>query len=566
MNDPQKMSPANADQRMAAQMTLHRRIRLGAEAICRALGFWLIVLLLCPMMAPAAVAQQSTRGIALIVGNSDYPSPQNQLPSAINDSRALADLFRSVNFDVDFEQNLTKEQMQRALATFIAKITSGTTVLFCFSGFGLQSVRQSYLLPVDAQIHTEEDVWRDGFSVDSILAEMNHAGAKTKIIIIDAARKNPFESHFRASPAGLAPILAPVGTLAIYSAAPGKVVEPSNAANGLFVGELIKQLHTPNLTAEEAFNRTRIAVSRASNNQQVPLVASSLAEEFYLATSRSLVTNPPALPAPAPETRVAPPAHETARLAPPAHKDRPAPESDSKDVFRDCSDCPALVIVPAGSFEMGSSSSDYEKPVHRVRIAKPFAVGRFEVTFQEWDKCVDDGGCKSRPDDRGWGRGNRPVINVSWLDAKDYVAWLSKKTGEVYRLPSEAEWEYAARGGTSTPFWWGRSLGERQANCRECRSGQAERSAPVGSYKPNAFGLYDTAGNVAEWVEDCWNDDYRSAPGDGSPWTKGNCQLRVLRGGSFDSEAAYVQSNARFRYDFDVPYSANGFRVVRELH
>jgi formylglycine-generating enzyme required for sulfatase activity len=223
-----------------------------------------------------------------------------------------------------------------------------------------------------------------------------------------------------------------------------------------------------------------------------------------------------------------------------------------------------MVVVPGGSFEMGSTL-DHEKPVHRVNIAKPFAIGRYEVTFKQWDSCVKEDGCKRRPDDRGWGRDSRPVINVSWTDAKQYVAWLSKKTGQSYRLPSEAEWEFAARGGTNTLYWWGRAIGQREAHCRECNTDQAQRTVPVGSYKANPYGIYDTAGNVAEWVEDCWNDGYRGAPTDGSAWTKGDCRLRVLRGGAFDSQASYLRPNARFRYDADVPYLANGFRVVRDL-
>jgi formylglycine-generating enzyme required for sulfatase activity len=223
-----------------------------------------------------------------------------------------------------------------------------------------------------------------------------------------------------------------------------------------------------------------------------------------------------------------------------------------------------MVVLPAGSFEMGAAS-DYEKPVHRVSIARPFAIGRYEVTFEEWDHCVAAGGCQHRPVDRGWGRENRPAINLSWTDAKQYVRWLSEKTGQTYRLPTEAEWEYAARGGTNTTYWWGRSLGAGQANCRECGSGGSSQTAPVGSFRPNPFGLYDTAGNVAEWVEDCWNDSYRGAPQNGSAWTAGQCSLRVLRGGAFDSQARYLGSAARFRYDADVRYSANGLRVVREL-
>jgi formylglycine-generating enzyme required for sulfatase activity len=223
-----------------------------------------------------------------------------------------------------------------------------------------------------------------------------------------------------------------------------------------------------------------------------------------------------------------------------------------------------MVVVPAGAFSMGSNS-DYERPIRRVSIPIAFAIGRREVTFAEWDKCVQEGGCKHRPDDRGWGRGNRPVINISWLDAKEFANWISKKTGHAYRLPTEAEWEYAARGGTTTPFWWGRDVGSRHANCQECSTGEAPKTLPVGSFKANPFGLFDTSGNAAEWVEDCWNDSYRGAPSDGSAWLKGQCRLRVLRGGAFDSQSRYVGSMSRFRYDADVRYSANGFRLVREI-
>ncbi len=191
-----------------------------------------------------------------------------------------------------------------------------------------------------------------------------------------------------------------------------------------------------------------------------------------------------------------------------------------------------MIVVPAGEFEMGSNETHFEKPEHRVKIANPFAIGRYEVTFREWDLCVAAGACRYRPDDHGWGRDNRPAIDVSWDDAKTYVAWLAQTTGQKYRLPSEAEWEYAARAGTTTAYWWGRDAG---------------------------------AGNAAEWVEDCWNDSYRGAPKDGSAWTTGQCRLRVLRGGSFGNKANAIRSAARFRYDADVRYYANGFRVARDL-
>ena len=191
------------------------------------------------------------------------------------------------------------------------------------------------------------------------------------------------------------------------------------------------------------------------------------------------------------------------------------------DVFRDCDVCPEMVVVPAGEFMMGSPPSeegrgDDEGPVHRVTISEPFAVGVYEVTFEEWDACVSGGGCGGyRPE--GWGRSSRPVINVSWDDAQAYVAWLSGKTGEAYRLLSESEWEYAARAGTTTRYHWGDDVGRNRANCVDDYCGDSwEFTAPVGSFGANGFGLHDILGNVREWVEDCWNGSYAGAPSDGS--------------------------------------------------
>jgi formylglycine-generating enzyme required for sulfatase activity len=238
---------------------------------------------------------------------------------------------------------------------------------------------------------------------------------------------------------------------------------------------------------------------------------------------------------------------------------------DPGEIFRDCNDCPELVVVPPGDFVMGSNDTPYEKPERTIAIRRSFAIGRREVTFAEWDLCADAGACKHRPDDHGWGRGDRPVINVSWDDAKLYVAWLSQKTGQRYRLPTEAEWEYAARAGTKSPFWWGRDAGAARAQCDGCGSPAIRQTSPAAAFRPNGFGLYDTAGNAAEWVEDCWNDSYRNAPKDAAAWTSGDCHLRVLRGGAFASKPPDIRSSARFRYDSDVRYYANGFRIVRDL-
>ena len=244
------------------------------------------------------------------------------------------------------------------------------------------------------------------------------------------------------------------------------------------------------------------------------------------------------------------------------------------ETFRDCPNCPEMVVIPAGQFLMGDmdgGGQPRERPVHEVRIAKPFAMGRYEVTFAEYDRYARATG-KTKPDDAGGGRGNRPVINVSWGDIKDYVLWLSKETGQRYRLPSEAEWEYAARAGSGEmPYFWGWSPSGRHANAAENHgwpSDGYEYTVPVGSFQPNQFGLYDMSGNVWEWVEDCWHSNYQGAPVDGSAWTwdsGGDCSKRVLRGGSFLNAPAWVRSAARGRDGAANRNSYLGFRLARTL-
>ena len=204
---------------------------------------------------------------------------------------------------------------------------------------------------------------------------------------------------------------------------------------------------------------------------------------------------------------------------------------------------------------------DDEGPVHWVTLARPFAVGVYEVTFREWEACVSGGGCGGRrPGDRGWGRGKRPVINVSWGDAQAYVAWLSRKAGEEYRLLSESEWEYVARAGTPGPYHFGSRISPSRANYGRNKG----KTVPVGSYPANDFGLYDVHGNVQEWVEDCWNRGYRGAPTDGSAWESGDCFRRVTRGGSWNGEPRDVRSASRDR-PLRLRVSDAGFRVARTL-
>ncbi|MCH9808402.1 MAG: SUMF1/EgtB/PvdO family nonheme iron enzyme [Alphaproteobacteria bacterium] len=248
----------------------------------------------------------------------------------------------------------------------------------------------------------------------------------------------------------------------------------------------------------------------------------------------------------------------------------------SGESFRDCPTCPEMVVVPAGSFTMGSPKSekgrykDEEGPEHEVKISQPFAAGKFEVTWEEWDACVADGGCdnglvKEAGGDNGWGKGHRPVINVNWNDAKAYTVWLSKKTGKPYRLLTEAEWEYAARAGTTTPFWWGGTISKSLAQYSQGSWGSAGQTVPVGSFKPNAWGLFDMHGNVWEWTEDCWNDSYTGAPADGATRTDGDCRRRVIRGGAWANVPNYLRSASRLGGDSPFRVDNTGFRVARSL-
>jgi formylglycine-generating enzyme required for sulfatase activity len=254
-------------------------------------------------------------------------------------------------------------------------------------------------------------------------------------------------------------------------------------------------------------------------------------------------------------------------------------------LLRDCPACPEMVVIPAGRFAMGSPEDEKgrdedEGPVHEVTLGKPFALGRFEVTWDEWAACVKERGCEDAPDE-GWGRGRRPAINMSFHQAEAYVKWLAKSTGKPYRLPSEAEWEYAARAGSSTATPWGSNAAEacRHGNIYDrdseakymfqwkplpCADGQVE-TGPVGAYAANAFGLHDMIGNVFEWTADCQLPSYAAAPADGTPNSAGPCFKRVARGGSWNIFPQWLRF--AYRYGIEPVKASNnvGLRVARDL-
>jgi len=261
-------------------------------------------------------------------------------------------------------------------------------------------------------------------------------------------------------------------------------------------------------------------------------------------------------------------------VAPPSEKPKPPVQSQGpatgtavRDVLRSGGQAPEMVYLQGGTFTMGSDRSQLaseERPAHSVKIGN-FLIGRYEVTYRDYAKFTQATG-RSIPSDLGWGKGNRPVINVSWDDARSYALWLTEQTGKRYRLPTEAEWEYAASAGTDTLYWWGFKLGENRANCFNCGSKwDGQSTAPVGAFAANAFGVENTAGNVMEWVSDCYHATYAGAPVDGSAWLEKGCRERVARGGAFNKPGDSLRSTRRGGYEADTKLFVLGFRLARDV-
>ena len=291
-------------------------------------------------------------------------------------------------------------------------------------------------------------------------------------------------------------------------------------------------------------DQTVTAAREQPNVPSPPPVAKPPAEPLQpslRATAPAQQARPQTLPAPSPA-----PAGRQAAL--------PGPSATPALAIKE----PEMSMLRGGAFTMGSNEDISEKPVRQVTI-KPFAISRYPISVREWNECAGAKACAFA----ATGNDEAPVTNVSWTDAKQFVAWLADATRKAYRLPTEAEWEYAARGGTQTRYWWGEELQPGMANCKNCTNiATTEQTIKIGSFKPNPFGLYDMGGTVDQWVEDCWHKNYQGAPSDGSAWLGGDCTSHVIRSGSWKNDASYVRPASRDSYDTNVRYPTHGFRVA----
>lgn len=537
-------------------------------------------------------AQQKEQRVALVIGNSTYKS--SPLKNPVNDARDMAASLRSYDFTVIERNNLTVKQIGSTLREFRSKLTPGSVALVFYAGHGLQIKGENYLPAVDADIVGEDDVPNQSLSTRQIMDVLGDAKSRLNLVFLDACRDNPFARSFRSSSRGLGKENAPSGTLISFATRPGSVAGDGDGKNGLYTSVLLQQIKNTDQPIEQVLKRVVTGVKTASKGQQEPwmegsiegdfcfgecgkqIIQSGLSDErvFWDAIKDSKDINeirayldkfPTGVFAGIARARLARLDKTTTAISAntPLPQSVPPPPSDPplvklSKVLKDCDDCPEMVEIPPGIFKMGSSDVENAKPVHVVNV-RGFLLGKTEVTQGQWRAVMGDN--PSKNSDCG---NSCPVELVSWADAQEFTKRLSQKTGKKYRLPSEAEWEYAARAGSTTEW----SFGEDENQLDEYSwylSNSVGKTHPAAEKRPNAFGLFDMYGNVSEWTQDCVNNNYVGAPTDGLAWTEGSCTRRVIRGGSWYSSPIDLRSASRPWNSAFVSLSDDiGFRIAKE--
>jgi formylglycine-generating enzyme required for sulfatase activity len=525
-----------------------------------------------PLRQKADVNQRT----ALVIGNSAYDTAPLRNP--VNDARAIAAALRDLGFDVLEKENLTQKDMKREIQAFGAKLQKGAVGLFYFAGHGMQVNGRNYLIPVGARIEHEKQVEYEAVDMGAVLSEMDYARNPMNIVILDACRDNPFARSFRSSAQGLAAVNAPGGTLIAYATAPGSVASDGPGENGIYTGELIQTMRTPGLRIEDVFKQVRSAVRQVTDGKQIPWESSSLEGDFYFAgtphdtgadTAMVASQRPAAISSEMTLTRGGDPAVRNAKT------------------WKEPITGMEFVWVAGGCFQMGSPDLETgrdpdEGPLHQVCL-DGFWMSRTEVTngeyrkFQRDHNSKDYNGVSLNGDDQ-------PVVYVSWDEAQSFMKWLMDQNGGQYkfRLPTEAEWEFACRSGSEASRYWGDDPNQACAyenvsdltgknkwgweDIHACDDSYVA-TAPVGRFQPNAYGLRDMLGNVAEWCQDTYKDDAYARHWLNNPLNtevSGPDAHRVIRGGSWHSKPAETRCAVRAS---GLPAGQNdnlGFRVVRQ--
>ncbi len=522
--------------------------------------FAMLIAICAALCAPVALSQQAASGrtldvsprteqrVALVIGNAAYKTAP--LSNSVNDASDMASALQSMGFKVILRRNANTREMRQAIREFGVELRRAQVGLFYFAGHGIQVKGDNYLVPVGAEIDNEADAEDSAINANYALRTMEESQVKVSIVILDACRNNPFSRGFRSVSRGLAQMNAATGSLVAFATAPGAVAADGTGRNGVYTKHLLANLREGDPDISKVFQRTRAAVVRETGGKQTPWESTSLIGDFYV---RAPTGGVQLASAPLAPTVAASPA------APPVVI---PPVNVAGTSFKDCDDCPEMVRIPGGTFLMGSKADPFassqpnadEQPQHQVSV-KAFAMGKYEVTQEQWYAVM--GNLPSSFKGR-----TLPVEQVTWNDAQEFVRRLGAKTGKTYRLPSEAEWEYAARAGSRTEWSFGDNENEL-GRYAWFNANSGSTTHPVGEKLPNAFGLHDMHGNVWEWTEDCWNENYNGAPSDGSVWSAGDCSRRVLRGGSWNFDPQVLRSAIRSGGPASDRGDGIGFRVSR---
>ena len=550
------------------------------------------------LAAPHSHAQSAKR-MALVIGNAAYVG-EKPLRNPGNDAQDVAAVLQRAGVQVQRHTNLGRSEMNRAIDSFMAASEGAELAIVYYSGHGMQASGEAFLIPTDAKIQSERDVRSEGIRLGELMDDLEARRIRNTLIIIDACRDNPYRSRTRSGNKGLARPKEMNGAfLVAYATADGTTADDGDGRNGKYTEQLLKQLSQPGKSLRDMVEDTQLAVERSTAGAQRPKNYGDTAKFRSLSLQGVLgpgvqiaSVNPEPtgrLPQYNPEEdawaaaksantaagygayldeypngRYASVARVARASLGPTAAPQGAPQrpvqtvgrepTAAGQVFKDCADCPEMVVIPAGSFQMGSNDGvAAEKPVHSVSV-NSLALGKYEVTQGQWKALM--GNNPSHFSNCG---DTCPVEKVSWNDVQEFIQKLNQKTGKGYRLPSESEWEYACRAGTNQTYCGS----ENVDSVAVYKENSGSKAQPAGSKQPNAWGLYDMSGNVWEWTQDCWNDNYNGAPSDSSAWMSGNCGQRVLRGGSWLNGAAITRAAFRLSPPASARVNDGGFRLAR---